>query len=119
VINPHNRQRFEQELQPGERLESFGVDEDPELMHEDNSRKELLAVVRRGEHAKIAQDATGPFHKDDIRRASGVMTWPEIKERYDWQPSNSEDEAGSGEEQGLVEYDSYVDVNEYTIMPLD
>ncbi|KAL3447172.1 hypothetical protein BJX65DRAFT_308236 [Aspergillus insuetus] len=100
-------------------LESFGVDEDPELMHEDNARKERLVVVRRGEHAKIAEDATETFHKDDIRHASGVMTWPEIKETYDWQPSDSEDEARSGEEQEFVEYDSYVDVNEYTNMPLD
>jgi hypothetical protein len=61
VINPHNRQTFEQELQPGERLESFGVDEDPELMHEDNARKELLVVVRRGEHARITENATVPF----------------------------------------------------------
>jgi hypothetical protein len=119
VINPQNRQRFEQELQPGESLESFGVGEDPELMHEDNARKELLVIVRRGEHAKIVEDTTVPFHKDDIRQVFGVMTWPEIKERYDWQPSDSEDEVGSGEEQGLVEYDSYVDVNEYTIMPLN
>jgi hypothetical protein len=58
-------------------------------------------------------------NRDDIRHASGATTWPEIKEIYDWQPSDSEDEAGSGEEEELVEYDTYLDVNEYTIMPLD
>ncbi|KAL3486493.1 hypothetical protein BJX62DRAFT_241917 [Aspergillus germanicus] len=119
IINPQKRQRFEQELQLGESLESFGVGEDPELMHGVNAGKELLVVVRRGEHAKVAEDATATFHKDDVRHASEVMTWPEIKEIYDWQPSDSEDEGGSGEEKELVEYDSYVDVNEYTIMPLD
>ncbi|KAL2851272.1 hypothetical protein BJX68DRAFT_266181 [Aspergillus pseudodeflectus] len=119
VTNPHNRQRFEQELQLGERLESFGVDEDPELMHEDNARKELLVIVRRGQHAEIAEDTAWPCHKNDVRLASGAMTWPEIMDMYEWQPLDSEDETGFGEVKQLVEYDGYIDVDEYTIIPLD
>ncbi|KAJ0414386.1 hypothetical protein BJY00DRAFT_318871 [Aspergillus carlsbadensis] len=119
VMNAHNRRAFEQELQPGESIESFGVGEERELMREGHARRELLVIVQRGKHATLAGNATVPYHKDDIRHTARVMTWPEVREMHHWGPLTIEDDGGVTEDRQMVECDSYDDINEYNITPLD
>ncbi|OQE14813.1 hypothetical protein PENFLA_c035G08901 [Penicillium flavigenum] len=64
VIKPRTRQCFEQKLIP-QKEEDFGVAEDGDLFGS-KATKKFLVVVKRGRHARIAEQDSSPCRFNDI-----------------------------------------------------
>ncbi|KAF8860072.1 hypothetical protein BDZ45DRAFT_741676 [Acephala macrosclerotiorum] len=81
-FSDNNSRILYQKVVPPDTLETFGIEEDLQLMSPDEVGKGLLVVVKRGCGADVAEREIHSFHHRDIRQWSHDMTWQQIKSKH-------------------------------------
>ncbi|KAL3478492.1 hypothetical protein BJX99DRAFT_224231 [Aspergillus californicus] len=86
AMNPGTRQVFEHHLPANGDLDSFGLEQDMQLLSCDEVGKEMLVIVKRGKHANIIEPKGPPYEPgQDIREWAGEASWVDIKNLYESQ----------------------------------
>lgn len=115
-FNEKNSRPLDQTVVPPDTLETFGVQEDTQLMSDGQREKELLVVAKRGHAADIAEREKGPYRHDDIRQWTDGMAWPAIKRKhieFDGKYEDEDEDDGFFQEEEAFEADTYHAVDEY------
>jgi hypothetical protein len=121
VLNHRTRQLLHQRPSR-EELESFGIEEDRELLSADEASKELLVVVKRGRHIDATEHDSIEYELEREIRLWTSRRWRENRsKRFEFAIDESEgkdddeDEYGFTNEDGEdVEIDAYKDVDEFS-----
>ncbi|KAH8695187.1 hypothetical protein BGW36DRAFT_382259 [Talaromyces proteolyticus] len=120
VVKPATRQLFEQKPPSPEDLETFGVEEERQLLGINERGKELLVVVKRGHHAHTSEQDSPPYPlEQDIRQWANGLTWAEIRRQCIDFSQESDDDPDFIEEDEDVQVDRYNDVDEYAWNPVN